>query len=479
MVELMKELLTFLWAFAGSLAALLLFSLGFFVCARSIIKWLVGRFIKRLMSDKYSENIWEMVTALLRISPRVVVENSLRAHTGHVIERPFGSPRKFLEFDNLVFSPAQLVVRPENEDVYVETRTVIGPKAKKPLVLDIPIMAGGMAFGLGLSEHVKVAIAKGTAKVGTCTNSGEGPLLPEERAAAKYYILQYSAGTWSKETETLRQADAIEIRLGQGAIAGVGGVIPGENVHGRLAELLNVPEGKQVIIPSKHEELPRSKDLKRLVDRLRSVTGGVPIGIKLAPSAWLEADLELAIRAGVDFISLDGGQAGAKAGAPILQDDFGLPTVFALTRAVRYLKQRGVKDKISLLSGGGYAVPGECLKALALGADAIYMGTALLWALTHEQVIKALPWEPPTQLAWYEGTLVDQFDIERSATYLANFLTSFVEEMKVAVRALGKSSIHDVNSSDLVALDEWTSKVTNIPLATEPSNGSFLRRPLL
>lgn len=475
----MKGWLPFILSFGGAVAAILLFIVLLTAMARPLFKWLVGRIIRRIMTDKYSENLWEMVTAMTRISPRVVVENSLRAYTGKVIERPFGTPRKFPGFDNLIFSPAQLAVRPENENVPVKTETVIGPKAKRPLVIDIPLMAAGMAYGIGLSEKVKVAIAKGTAAVGTCTNSGEGAFLPEERAAAKYFILQYASGFWAKDPEILKQADAIEIRLGQGAIAAASGFIPGENVQGRMAELLKVPEGQSLIIPAKHAELPRGKDLRRLVEKLRSLTGGVPIGIKMAPSAWLEADLEIAIRAGVDFISLDGGQAGTKAGAPILQDDFGLPTLFALVRAVRYLKQRGVKDRISLLSGGGYATPGECLKALALGADAIYLGTALLWAMTHEQVIKALPWEPPTQLTWYEGMMADQFDEEKAADNLANFFTSFVEEMKVATLALGKNAIHDVNTTDLVALDEWTSKITNIPLAHEPFGGSFIRRPIL
>ena len=473
----MREWIIFLLSLAGALAAILLFVLVLIIMARPLLKWLIGRLIRRIMKDNYSENLWEVVTAMTRIHPRVVVENSLRAYTGKVIERPFGTVRKFPNFDNLIFSPAQLVIRPEDENVDVETKTVIGPKAKRPLVVDIPLLAAGMAYGIGLSEQVKVAIAKGTAAVGTATNSGEGAFLPEERAAAKYFILQYASGSWAKEPEILKQADAIEIRLGQGAIAGAAGVIPGKNIHGRVAELLKVPEGRSLIIPAKHPELPRGKDLRRLVEKLRSITGGVPIGIKMAPSAWLEADLEIAIRAGVDFISLDGGQAGTKGGAPILQDDFGLPTLFALVRAVRYLKQRGVKDKITLLSGGGYATPGECLKALALGADAIYLGTAILWAMTHEQVVKALPWEPPTQLTWYEGLFADRFDSEKGAEQLTNFLTSFVEEMKVATRALGKSSIHDVDASDMVALDEWTSKITDIPLASEPRLGSFFRRP--
>ncbi|MMZ57419.1 isopentenyl pyrophosphate isomerase [compost metagenome] len=198
------------------------------------------------------------------------------------------------------------------------------------------------------------------------------------------------------------------------------------------------------------------------------MTEGVPIGVKICASAILEADLEVAIQGEVDFISIDGGQAGTKGGPPILEDDFGLPTIYALSRAADYLEKRGVKERVSLLIGGGFFNPGECLKALALGADAVFMGTALIWAMTHSQVTKAVPWEPPTQLVFYPGNMTDEFDEEEAAKYLENFFTSCVEEMKVAIRALGKNSWRQVNKDDLVALDEWTSKVTKVPLAYEP-----------
>jgi methylamine---glutamate N-methyltransferase subunit C len=455
-------------SFAGALLAILCAGLIAIVFARPLMKWGIGRFTKRLMSDRYPENIWEMVSALTRTSPSIVVENSLRAATGGVIERPFGSPRKYLDFDGLVFSPAQLATLPAPENAPVEMMVAIGPHAKKPLILNIPLLAGAMGYGIGVSEKVKIAIAKGTAAVGTATNSGEGPFLPEERACAKYYILQYNSGHWSKEPEILRQADAIEIHLGQGATAGAASRIPPEFLKGRARELLQVPDGEFLVIPSRHPEIVKPEDLKPLVDKLRTITQGIPIGVKLCASGKLEADLEAAVQAGVDFISLDGGQAGTKGGAPILEDDFGLPTIFALSRAVHYLQKRGVKDRISLLSGGGYATPGQCLKAIALGADGVYMGTALLWAMTHDQVTKSIPWEPPTQLAFYTGSLKDEFHVDKAALSLENFFTSFVEEMKVAIRALGKTSLREVNADDLVALDEWTSTVTKVRLVSQP-----------
>jgi glutamate synthase domain-containing protein 2 len=428
----------------------------------------ISLFMKRLMSDRYPENIWEMASALTRTSPRIVVENSLRATGGGVIERPFGSPRKYLDFDGLIFSPAQLATLPAPENAPVDMMITIGPHAQMPLMLNIPLLAGAMGYGIGVSEKVKIAIAKGTAAVGTATNSGEGPFLPEERACAKNYILQYSSGHWSKEPEILRQADAIEIHLGQGATAGAASRIPSEFLQGRARELLQIPDGESLVIPSRHPEIVQPEDLKPLVAKLRTITQGIPIGVKMCASGKLEADLEAAIQAGIDFISLDGGQAGTKGGAPILEDDFGLPTIFALSRAVQYLRKRGAKERISLLSGGGYATPGQCLKAIALGADGVYMGTALLWAMTHDQVTKTLPWEPPTQLTFYMGSQKEQFQAERAAQHLENFFISFVEEMKVAIRALGKTSVRDVNADDLVALDEWTSKVTKVRIASQP-----------
>lgn len=457
----------FMISFIGSMIALILVGLLALLFFRPFIKWMITRFTKRLMSDRYPTNIWEMVTALTRTNPIKVVENSLRSASGAVIERPFGSPRKFLNFDGLMFSPAQLAVLPTHEDEEVEMGITIGPRAKKPLHLDIPLMAGALGYGIGVSEKVKLAIAKGTAAVGTSTNTGEGGFLPEDRANAKYFILQYNSGHWSKDPAILRQADAIEIHIGQGATLGTASVIPSEYIQGKAREVMNLPDEENLVIPARHQEINDPDDLAALVEKLRTTTEGVPIGVKLCAGAHLEADLEIAIRANVDFISMDGSQAGTKGGPPILEDDFGLPSIFALSHAIRYLHERGVKEDISLLAGGGFSTPGECLKALALGADGIYMGTALLWAMTHDQVTKAVPWEPPTQLTNYSGTLADQFDENKAALHLQNFFTSFVEEMKLGIRAMGKTSLKQVNRKDLFALDEWTSKVTGIPLVTK------------
>ena len=433
---------------------------------RPLTKWIVGRLIKRIMSESYKSNIWEMITASTRSGTIVIMENSLRANSGKMIKRPFGSPRKFLNFEGLVFSPAQLYRLPASGNELVEMKTIIGPNAKKPLIIDTPLLAAAMGYAIAVSGKVKRAIAKATAAVGTATNSGQGAFLPEERALAKHLILQYAPGHWSKSPEILRQADAIEIHIGQGALAASTKIIPPKDLQGEIRETFTLSPDEDLIIPSHFKEMAEPEGLKRMVHQLREETGGVPIGVKICASGELEEDLEIAILAEVDFISIDGAQAGSEGGAPIFEDDFGLPTMYALSRAVQYMNKRGVKDKVSLLIGGGFHTPGECLKALALGADAVYMGTALLWAMTHDQIAKTMPWEPPTHLVFYSGKMKDQFDEKEAAFCLEKFINSCTEEMKEAVRALGKHSIQEVNSGeDLLALDEWTSNITQVRLA--------------
>ncbi|MDQ0162148.1 FMN-binding glutamate synthase family protein [Aeribacillus alveayuensis] len=457
----MDWLLYFLASIAGSLMTFLFIIL----MARPFIKRFTAAFMKILMKDRYTENIWEMVSAFIRLSPRITIENSLRAANGGIIERPFGSPKKFLHFDGLMFSPAQLAVLPTDGETDIKTETVIGPRAKRPLVLDIPVILGGMAYGVGVSDKVKIAQAWGTGIVGSATNIGEGTLLPEEREKAKYIFVQYHSAKWAKEREIFEQADAIEIHIGQGASAAVPAKIPPETLSGKARDILGLKPGETAELPRKIKEIKRPKDLKKIVQELKEITDGVPVGIKICAGNQLEKDMEIGIEAGVDFISIDGGQAGTKGSPPIIQDDFGLPTIYALSRAVRYLEEGDAKNKISLLVGGGFYTPGDCLKAIALGADAVYLGTAALWAMTHTQVAKTVPFEPPTTLVFYPGRFKDQFNTEEAAYSLANFLSAFTEEMKIATIALGKKSIRDVDRSDLVALDELTSKVTNIPTA--------------
>ncbi|MFD1407396.1 FMN-binding glutamate synthase family protein [Kroppenstedtia eburnea] len=448
----------------GAFAAILLFAAGMAICARPLVRVLFRKAVAVIETDPFPDNLWELVTLTRHISPQILIENSMRAQGGVMVKRPLGSPKKMPDFRKLTFLPCQLDRLPTPEDQAIETRTVIGPCAKKPLELEIPLLVSGMAFGLGISEQLKVALAKGSAMAGTATNGGEGPFLPEERKYADKLILQYSRAKWAKDPEILKQADMIEVHIGQGASAGTPSQVPAIHLKGRAMELMGLKPDDTAEILSRMPGIHRKQDWKKLIDRLRQLTGGVPIGMKMIPGR-VEKDLEIAVAAGVDFITLDGAQAGTKGTPPILQDDFGLPAVIGLARAADYLEKKKKKDEISLIISGGLYTPGDFLKALAMGADAVAIGSAVLFAASHDQGSqKTLPWEPPTQLVLYDGDQKEELNVDEGAKCVAHYLQSSVAEMKLAAIALGKSRLQDVDRTDLAARDPVTAAIARVPM---------------
>ncbi|MHB9093798.1 MAG: FMN-binding glutamate synthase family protein [Eubacteriales bacterium] len=350
----------------------------------------------------------------------------------------------------------------------VNTKVIIGKTCKRPLIIDLPIMISGMAYGAALSEKVKMALAKGATLARTATNTGEGPFLPSERKAADKLVLQYNKGHWNKTDEIIKQADAIEIQFGQGASGGIGHKIKVGILDFKLQKGFEVALGQDAVLHSRHAEIPHPSQLPKLVRKLKSVAGDIPIGVKIGAGKYLEKDIELAVNGGVDFIVIDGGEAATHGSAPILQDDFGVPTVFAIARAGEFLSKHGHRDKVSLIASGKIRTPGDTLKALALGADAVYIGAAAIFAVSHTQVLKTLPFEPPTQLVWYNGKYSDQFDVATGAKSMAKFLKSCKEEIVEGVRALGKTSVRQVCKEDLFALEELVAKGVGVPMAYEP-----------
>lgn len=454
----------FVLSFIGTLAALLFWTLLLFIMARPVIKTFAGMMLKRFLKDPYWENVWEMFSVVSRTGLQIIFETGRRAASGRAIDRPFGSVNPFPNFQGLMFNPAQLARLPTPRETKIDTSVVIGPGARKPMKQDIPIMISGMAYGLALSKEAKMALAKGSALAGTSVNTGEGAILPEERQLARHYVVQLGRGLWGRKPEDLKKADMIEIQIGQGATAGVGKKIHLESVEGEMAELLEVDPGAPLLTMARFPGIDQPGGLKNLVDRLRDLSGGVPIGIKMAATQSLELDMALALEAGVDAITLDGAGAATKGTLPILEDDFGLPTVYAVSRAARFLENQGLKGRVTLIVSGGLTTPGSFLKALALGADAVAVGTVALFAMTHTQLIKTVPWEPPTQLVWFWGRIRDQLNVDLGAYHVANFLKSATLEMEEAVRALGKTSIRDVNREDLFALDEVMARATGVSL---------------
>lgn len=430
-------------------------------------RWIIKRMVKKMgkiiLTDSYQENIMELMPGLRHMGIQNMLENSLRAETGDVLHRPLGSSKKWPHLDPITFIPAQTTPFPIDGDEEVDVTVTIGPKAKKPMKIKIPLMISGMAYGIALSEEVRLSLAKAAKNVGTAINSGEGGVMQEELDAAGKYILQFSKTEWSKEEEKIKRADMIEIKFGQGALFGTGGRISPKNLTGRAREVMGLQENEEAVIFDNFFENQTLQDMKELVQELRSLTGGVPIGVKMGTGGRIEEDLDHLIDLGVDFIAIDGGQAATLGAPPILSDDMGIPTLHAVVRAVRHLEKRGVKKQISLIVSGGLLVPGHFLKILALGADAVYLGSAILFTVAHTQSLNALPFEPPTQAIWNQGKYKDQFKIEDGVKSAEKFLTSSTEEIKVALRAMGKRSLKELSKKDLVSYDEVTAKMIGIP----------------
>ncbi|WP_273368632.1 FMN-binding glutamate synthase family protein [Alicyclobacillus herbarius] len=433
--------------------------------SRFVLKKITEYVTKRLFTEEYTKNLLEGLTALRKFGVQWTFENELRAHTAQPLEKPIGTARLFPHFDGLLFTPVQLTRRPLDHRVPVNLETVIGRKAQRPMMLSMPVMVSAMGYGVALSKPFVRAIARGTAMAGTACNAGQGPALEEFRKLARHLVVQYHGASWRPSSDILRQADMIEIRFGQGANAGCGTLVPASGLPAEVQHDLGLKPGQTGYIPAGHPEVIRaSRDLRRLVHRLRRTANGVPIAVKLAASHVLEQDLYLAVQAGVDVIVLDGAQGGTHSSPAILVDDFGLPTLSALCRAVRFLREQGYWNRVDLVVSGGIRTPGDMLKALALGANAVYIGTAALFATAHTQLTQAVPFEPPTQIAWANAEIPAHFQEQDGARSLANFLDSCAKEMRMGIRALGKTSVHDVDETDLVAWDPDVARITGLPL---------------
>lgn len=457
------------WALARPVGRLA--SRGVEAAVRAGVNRVADTTFHRLFADPMGESLWELVAPTRRVGPQTIAEMEFRARQWESIDRPLGPIRRRSPWQDLVFTPAQPPrwATPLDEPVGMDVR--IGPAADRPLELEIPILLGGMAYGLGLSKRAKLALALGATLAGTATNTGEGPFLPEERAAARRLVVQVHRGRWGWSREGVRQADMVEISFGQAAYGGAAHVIEPRQIDRRLRRALGLAEGEPAVVEARHPEVASPGDLRRLGDRLRELSGGVPIAAKVAATHRLEETLEFLVEGGVDAVSLDGADGATKAAPPILQDAFGLPTLYAVARARAALDRMGAGRRVTLLAGGGLYAPADFLKALALGADACYIGTMALWALTHTQVTQATPWEPPTQLVFYGGKLAHKLRVRPAAWSLARFLRSSADEMRQGVRALGKDHVRQVGREDLVALSRALADALGLPHAARPPGG--------
>jgi len=282
------------------------------------------------------------------------------------------------KWDDIQILTAQLATKPLLDEVAVGTELLIGRNAQKPLVLEIPLLVSDMSFG-ALSEEAKVALARGAELAGTGICSGEGGMLPEEQAQCSRYFYELASAKFGYSEDVLPQVQAFHFKGGQGAKTGTGGHLPGNKVKGKIAAVRQLKEGTDAVSPATFSDLASVADFRRFGDRVRALTGGIPIGFKLS-AQHLEEDMEFAVQAGADYIILDGRGGGTGATPLIFRDHISVPTIPALARARNYLDKHQY-EHVSLIITGGLRTPADFVKALCLGADGIALSNAAMQAI--------------------------------------------------------------------------------------------------
>lgn len=419
----------------------------------------------KMLTEDYPDNPFLMVTVTEKLSPRAMMEAAMRAEVGKELTRPLGSPVVLSPWDKVLLNPKQLFQLPISDYTQVDTKTVIGPKAKKPLTLQIPIMITGMSYGGSLSLPMKVALAKGATIAGTSTNTGESAVTNEERDAAGLLIGQYHRGGQLTGQEQLSRLDAIEIQLGQGAWGGaVDEPMQSKQIGEHLRKAWHLEKGQDATVYARMPGKNTTQDYIKMINDMKAQYD-VPVGVKIAGTDYIEYELAVIAQTNADYIVIDGSEGGTAVSNPTLQDNVGLPTFHTLVRTVDWLIKNNLRDRFSLIVTGGLTTPGHFLKAMALGADAIYIGTIALLAAMHTQITKTLPQAPPSQMALYTGHMTDKLDIDLAADHLAKFLNSCSIEMQLAAQAVGKSVLHDLDRSDLVTVEKDLAEFAGIRYA--------------
>ena len=380
------------------------------------------------------------------------------AVTGESIVSAMYTDLAMPSWDEILILGNQLNPQPLESDVDVNTQTVIGKTAKRPLVIESPIYITHMSFG-ALSRETKISLAKGSSAVKTAQCSGEGGILPEEMENAYRYIFEYVPNKYSVTEENLRNADAIEIKIGQSTKPGLGGQLQGEKVTEEIAQIRGKPLGEDIHSPATIPEVSSKEDLKELVDELRMRSHGRPIGLKFA-AGRIEDDMEHVLYAEPDFITIDGRGGSTGASPKLIRDSTSVPTIYALSRARRYLDEH--ESDIDLTITGGLRVSSDFAKALAMGANAIAVGTAAMIACACQQYRICDTGECPVGVATQDEALRKRLEIETASKRVENYLRVSTEELKTFARITGHDDVHDLNVGDLCTFNSEISDYTDI-----------------
>jgi len=375
-----------------------------------------------------------------------------------------GVPRACLPaWDDIQLLAAQLATPPLADDAPVETRLVIGPEAKRPLQLEIPLLVTDMSFG-ALSREAKIALARGAEQAGTGICSGEGGMLPEERAENSRYLFELGPARFGWSDAVPEQVQAIHFKAGQAAKTGVGAVLPGAKVSEEIARVRGIAPGEDALSPPRLADLETPADYRRLADQLRERSGGIPVGFKVSAN-HIEADLAFVLEAGVDYVILDG-RGGGTGGAPaLLRDHISVPTIPALARARRFLDANGASGRVTLLVTGGLRTPADFVKAMALGADGIALGNAAIQAVGCVGARICHTNRCPSGVATQDPALRARLDPQEGGERLGRFLGATIELMRMLARATGHARLEDLGPNDLTTFDRDLARLAGIQYA--------------
>lgn len=396
----------------------------------------------------------------------VIKDIQTKAKIGRYRVRGYGANRALPSFDDLIFMSAcmsRMVVEPHLEDC--TTKTVLGSRfAKEPLEIETPVIIAPMSWG-ALSKEAKIALAKGAALAGTAAATGEGGMMEEERAAAKYLFYQCTPGRYGFSPRDLLRADAIDIAISQGAKPGVGGHLMGSKITEEIATQRGLPLGIDLRSPSRHPDFVGADDLVLKVLEFREATGWrKPISLKVGAGRLID-DVQIMAKVGVDMVQIDGLEGGTGAAPEVALEHIGIPTVAALVQAVAGLRECGAIDEVDIIIMGGIRSGADAAKALAMGAKAVAIGTAALIAMGCTGCQQCHTGTCPKGIATQDPERRRKFDIDAAAEGLKNFIDSMTSEMKLIARVCGKTDVHNLEPEDLRALTLEISAITGIPIA--------------
>jgi glutamate synthase domain-containing protein 2/CDGSH-type Zn-finger protein len=368
-----------------------------------------------------------------------------------------GVPRKDLpHWDDIQILPAQMARKPLLDDVPVATSVTIGPRAAKPLQLDIPLFVSDMSYG-ALSEEAKIALSRGAQMSGTGICSGEGGMLPEEQAENARYFYELASARFGWNLDFVARVQAFHFKGGQGAKTGTGGHLPGDKVQGKIAEVRGLEPGQSAISPSTFPDLETPVDFKRIADQVRERSGGIPIGFKLSAN-HIEDDIDFALEASADYIILDGRGGGTGAAPLIFRDHISVPTIPALARARAHLDAKTGRE-VTLVITGGLRVAEDFVKAMALGADAVAVSNSAMQAVGCIAARMCNSNNCPVGVATQKPELRARLDVQVGAQKLARYFGASVELMQVLARACGHNSLSDFVHRDITT---WKKEMADL-----------------